>query len=75
MSPRYVHVHSVFCKMKSSSAKEVIDAVIIGLKAHIEDFELKMTNEFEIENKKKQDDVIELLKRTYQAKKEPYKAI
>lgn len=63
MSPRYVHVHSVFCKMKSSSAKEVIDAVIIGLKAHIEDFELKMTNEFEIENKKKQDDVIEFIEK------------
>ncbi len=63
MTPRYVHGHSVFCKMKSSPTNEVIDALILGLKAHIKDFEIKMTNEYEIENNKKQHEMVGIIEK------------
>ena len=63
IKPRYVHSNSVFCKMKSAPVEDVIEGVISGLKEHIKDFEFKMTNEYEIENNKKQHEIVELMEK------------
>jgi DNA invertase Pin-like site-specific DNA recombinase len=43
-STRYNHPFRMKCKKKSVAASVVIDAVIEGLKAYIEDFQIKMDN-------------------------------
>lgn len=41
---RYQHKYTKFCKVKSASIPDVINAVAYGLKLYIEDFELQMNN-------------------------------
>lgn len=44
---RMTHQNTVICKVKSAAYEDVMDIVIASLKAHIEDFELKMTDDHE----------------------------
>lgn len=43
-APRFLHKSSQICKVKSVLASDVYNAIIHGLKAHIEDFENKIDN-------------------------------
>ena len=43
--PRYIHKYSTNCKKKSMPAVDVVRAVIGGLKAVIDDYTIKMTND------------------------------
>lgn len=45
--PRMMHTDSMSCKVKSSPYEDVINAVTLALKAHVEDFEIKLTNDEE----------------------------
>lgn len=45
---RIVHGESGVCKVKSAPYSDVINAVTLALKAHISDFEFKMTNDEEL---------------------------
>lgn len=43
-APRYYHVTSDFCKVKSATIDDVLNALIHGLKLYIEDFQVKIDN-------------------------------
>lgn len=43
-SPRYNHPFKLQCKKKSVSSSVIINAVVDGLSAHIQDFQIKMDN-------------------------------
>lgn len=44
-TPRFVHPESTICKLKSCAADTVMEAVLDGISATAEDFEVKMTND------------------------------
>ena len=44
ISPRYTHKPSKICNVKSVVADDVMNALIHGLKLHIEDFQMKIDN-------------------------------
>lgn len=57
--PRYVHAESMSCKVKSSYYEDVMDAVIQGLKMYVEDFEFKMNDEGQKQERKRHQQIIE----------------
>lgn len=46
--PRLHHPTSEFCKVKSASYQDVMDAFVHGLKMYIEDFKIKLDNKLDI---------------------------
>lgn len=52
--PRITHRMSKFCKVKSSFYDDVYNGLIQALKMEVEEFEFKLTNEYEIKKAKEQ---------------------
>lgn len=61
--PRYLHRESIECKVTSTYADDVIDAVIYALKEAVEDFEFKLTNEHVVEENRKKGLVLKELEK------------
>ena len=61
VAPRFIHSESKLCTMKSLPAEQVTDAIIEGLKAYIEDFEIKMTNDSNQDDRIRQQEMIDAL--------------
>lgn len=61
--PRFTHRESQTCKVKSMPASEVYEAIIHSLKLLIEDFEFKMTNEYEMQKQTHQLEMITSMKK------------
>ena len=64
--PRFTHRESKFCKVKSMHYEEVMNALIESLKAYIEDFEFKLTDEHLIQNEINQKEVLKQLEKELQ---------
>lgn len=62
-APRLLHPESKLCKVKSMPFDDVMDAIIINLNAHIEEFEFKMNNGGELQQAEKQRRLIESLEK------------
>lgn len=60
---RYVHKESMSCSVKSSYAKDVIDAVVQGLKMYVEDFEFKMNDEGQKQERKRHEQILEQMRK------------
>ncbi len=60
-APRVLHPESQTCKMKSVEYSQILEALIQSLESFIENFEFKMTNEYEIERRKKQKALIQTM--------------
>lgn len=61
--PRYIHGESQFCGLKSVLADQVTNAVVQALKAYIEDFQFKLTNEAKLEEAKRHSEVVESMEK------------
>lgn len=59
--PRFIHSNSLLCKSKSLPASQVIDAIIEGLKAYIADFEVKMKNDSNHDDRIRHQEMIDAL--------------
>lgn len=68
--PRITHPESKLCKVKSAAFEDVYTALITALKQQVEDFEIKLTNEYEIEKAKDQEKLIRAMKRELEALEE-----
>lgn len=62
-APRLLHPESKLCKIKSMPFDDVMDAIIVNLNAHIEEFEFKMNNGGELQQAEKQRRLIESLEK------------
>ena len=60
-APRFLHSESAMCKIKSLPADQVIDAIVEGLKAYIADFEMKMSNDSNKDDRIRHQEMIEAL--------------
>lgn len=60
--PRMTHGESMTCKVKSSPFDKVLEAVIVGLKQYITDFEFKLNNDDEVKRREQHKKVIENMK-------------
>ena len=56
-APRYCHKSSKLCKVKSVVADDVMNALIHGLKLHIEDFQMKIDNASDTDEKSIQEQI------------------
>jgi DNA invertase Pin-like site-specific DNA recombinase len=61
--PRITHRVSQFCKVKSSYYDDVYNGLIQALKLEVEDFEFKLTNEYEVQKIKEQKKQIAIMKK------------
>ena len=64
--PRFTHRESNFCKVKSMPYEDVMEALIESLKAYIEDFEFKLTDEHLVQNELKQKELLKQLEKDLQ---------
>ena len=69
VNPRYVHRTSLYCKVKSSLATDVMEALIQGLLAYIEDFKIKMNNDYECEQVQQFEMIISTMEKELQTLK------
>lgn len=66
---RYIHKTSMYCKVKSSTVNDVMEALIQGLLSYIEDFKIKMNNDHENELLKQYELVIATMEKELQTLK------
>lgn len=68
--PRITHRESKICKVKSAYFDDVYNSLILALKQEVEDFEFKLTNEYEVQKQQEQAKILEMLKKELQALEE-----
>lgn len=67
---RITHRESKICKVKSAYFDDVYNGLIQALKQEVEDFEFKLTNEYEVQKQQEQAKILEMLKKELQALEE-----
>lgn len=67
---RITHRESKICKVKSAYFDDVYNSLILALKQEVEDFEFKLTNEYEVQKQQEQAKILEMLKKELQALEE-----
>lgn len=55
---RFIHFHSHTCKVKSAPTADVIDCLIQALQAHISDFELRIDNNYALQEKHRLESIL-----------------
>lgn len=70
---RIIHPNLMKCKVKSSPFDEFMDAFIFAMKEHVKDFEMKMNNDDEKEEAKRQTAFVKTLEKEFELLEEQRK--